>query len=219
MVDISVGSVFKPDLSKMASISSMTSKYASLLVYFTPARLQGILDNWPVGSVSPTLLPPKEKGNTRFGWCSYTFYDHVNISHLFTGESIDDRSEDCGRPDHLLEDVGLGSQRKAIVEHLFEDFVHSHQVVFDHAFGAISKVVLLYIKPFEYLVDILDILLKVRVLVCSLSSLARLFRGCVEWLCLTSNIFGTEWNLKPTVLLMCQHCLPSEDKEHTQHEP
>lgn len=49
---------FLPDLSRMASISSITSKYASLLVYLTPARLHGILDNWPVGNVSPTLLPP-----------------------------------------------------------------------------------------------------------------------------------------------------------------
>lgn len=48
-----------PDLSRMTSISSTTSKYASLLVYLTPARLQGTFDNWPVGNVSPTLLPPE----------------------------------------------------------------------------------------------------------------------------------------------------------------
>lgn len=48
----------------MASISSITSKYASLFVYFTPARLHGILDNWPVGNVSPTLLPPRKTHRT-----------------------------------------------------------------------------------------------------------------------------------------------------------
>ena len=39
----------------MASISSMTSKYASLLVYLTPVRRHGTLDNWPVGRVALTL--------------------------------------------------------------------------------------------------------------------------------------------------------------------
>ena len=59
--------LFVPDLSRMASISSITSKYASLLVYLTPARLQGMLDNCPVGNLSPTLLPPgkdTQKGNS-----------------------------------------------------------------------------------------------------------------------------------------------------------
>lgn len=44
-----------PFLSMMASISSITSKYASLLVYLTPVRLQGILDNCPEGKVPETL--------------------------------------------------------------------------------------------------------------------------------------------------------------------
>ena len=44
-----------PDLSIIASTSSITSKYASLLVYFTPERRQGTLDSWPVGSVALTL--------------------------------------------------------------------------------------------------------------------------------------------------------------------
>lgn len=58
--------LFIPDLSRMASISSITSKYASLLVYLTPARLHGMLDNWPVGNVSPTLLlPGKHTKNTQ----------------------------------------------------------------------------------------------------------------------------------------------------------
>ncbi|KPM02214.1 hypothetical protein QR98_0006230 [Sarcoptes scabiei] len=39
----------------MASISSITSKYASLLVYLTPNLLQGIFDNCPVGKVELTL--------------------------------------------------------------------------------------------------------------------------------------------------------------------
>ena len=44
-----------PDLSMIASTSSITSKYASLLVYLTPERRQGTLDSWPVGRVSLTL--------------------------------------------------------------------------------------------------------------------------------------------------------------------
>lgn len=39
----------------MASTSSTTSKYASLLVYLTPVRLHGTFDNWPVGNVALTL--------------------------------------------------------------------------------------------------------------------------------------------------------------------
>lgn len=44
-----------PALSMMASTSSTTSKYASLLVYFTPVRRHGTLDNWPLGNVALTL--------------------------------------------------------------------------------------------------------------------------------------------------------------------
>ena len=43
----------------MVSISSMTSKYASLFVYLTPVRLQGTFDNWPVGNVALTLMGKK----------------------------------------------------------------------------------------------------------------------------------------------------------------
>ena len=39
----------------IASISSTTSKYASLLVYFTADLRHGTLDNWPAGNVSQTL--------------------------------------------------------------------------------------------------------------------------------------------------------------------
>lgn len=44
-----------PDLSMMASISSMTSKYASLLAYLTPTRRHGMVDTCPSGSVAETL--------------------------------------------------------------------------------------------------------------------------------------------------------------------
>lgn len=44
-----------PFLSIIASISSMTSKYASLLVYLTPVRRHGMFESWPVGKVAPTL--------------------------------------------------------------------------------------------------------------------------------------------------------------------
>lgn len=57
---------FVPDLSTMASISSVTSKYASLLVYLTPARLHGMFDSWPCGNVSPTLLPPEKETKPRW---------------------------------------------------------------------------------------------------------------------------------------------------------
>lgn len=39
----------------MASTSSITSKYASLFVYFTELRLHGIALSWPEGSVPLTL--------------------------------------------------------------------------------------------------------------------------------------------------------------------
>lgn len=57
---------FVPDLSTIASISSVTSKYASLLAYLTPARLHGMLDSWPCGNVSPTLLPPEKETKPRW---------------------------------------------------------------------------------------------------------------------------------------------------------
>lgn len=44
-----------PDLSMIASTSSTTSKYASLLVYLTPVLRHGMLDSCPVGSFSLTL--------------------------------------------------------------------------------------------------------------------------------------------------------------------
>jgi hypothetical protein len=44
-----------PALSIIASTSSIISKYASLLLYLTPVRLQGTLDNWPIGNVVLTL--------------------------------------------------------------------------------------------------------------------------------------------------------------------
>lgn len=47
-----------PCLSIIASISSITSKYASLLVYLTPARRQGTLESWPVGRTSETFVLP-----------------------------------------------------------------------------------------------------------------------------------------------------------------
>lgn len=44
-----------PVLSIIASTSSTTSKYASLLLYLTPVRRQGIVDNCPDGRMPLTL--------------------------------------------------------------------------------------------------------------------------------------------------------------------
>lgn len=42
----------------IASTSSITSKYASLLVYLTPERLHGIAVNWPEGKMLLTFDLP-----------------------------------------------------------------------------------------------------------------------------------------------------------------
>jgi len=68
-----------PDLSMIASTSSMTSKYASLLVYLTPLRRQGIADSWPDGRVVLTLWNTHKRINKIFvlGWRDVHHWTHL----------------------------------------------------------------------------------------------------------------------------------------------
>ncbi len=56
-------------------------------------------------------------------------------------DSVDDLPQDVWRLDQLLQDVALRREREPVVEHLVEDLVDHHQVLFYRCFGAVGKVV------------------------------------------------------------------------------
>ena len=50
---------------------------------------------------------------------------HVGLAR----HGVDDRPEDVGRLDQLLQDVGLSGEGETVVKHLVQQLVHHHVVV------------------------------------------------------------------------------------------
>ena len=74
---------------------------------------------------------------------------------VWTCECVDHGPQDGGRPDHLLQDVGLRSQRETVVQHLLQQLINRHHVVLNDRFGAFSKIIL-----GKYSIYLFNILLK-----------------------------------------------------------
>lgn len=59
-----------------------------------------------------------------------------------TCDGVDHCSKDCWGFNKLFEDVGFCGQWKAIVQHLLQQLIDHHHIVFDGSFCTHSKIVL-----------------------------------------------------------------------------
>lgn len=62
--------------------------------------------------------------------------------HVRTCDGVDDGTQDGGRFDQLFQNVGLGGQRESVIQHLLQQLVHHHHIVFDRRLGTDAKIVL-----------------------------------------------------------------------------
>lgn len=61
---------------------------------------------------------------------------------MVTCDGVDDGAQDGGRFNQLFQDVGLGGQGEAVIQHLLQQLIHYHHVVFNGRLGAHTKIVL-----------------------------------------------------------------------------
>lgn len=73
------------------------------------------------------------QGNAAKGPC-------VTVRH--TCDGVDHGAQDGGRLDELFQDVGLGGERKSVVQHFLQELVDHHHIVLDSSFCADPKIVL-----------------------------------------------------------------------------
>lgn len=59
-----------------------------------------------------------------------------------TCDGVDHCAEDGGRLNELFEDVGLCGQRKAVVQHLLQQFIDHYHIVLNGSLCTHSKIVL-----------------------------------------------------------------------------
>lgn len=61
---------------------------------------------------------------------------------ILTRDGVDDGAQDGRRFNQLFQDVGLGGQGEAVIQHLLQELVHHHHVVFNSRLGADAEIVL-----------------------------------------------------------------------------
>lgn len=85
---------------------------------------------------------------------------------IFTCDGVDDGAQDGRRFNQLFQDVGLGGQGEAVIQHLLQQLVHHHHVVFDGRLSAHAKIVLmghsLLLLQYYYLLPLVITLLKIN---------------------------------------------------------